>query len=73
LFPHLREVKEAKSSFLIIKEQVNVGVLTSIVARIRPEQLQVLNTELLQRGFMLLEFGDDIYAFHAPIVAEFRP
>src|SRR6266481_3289087 len=50
--------------FAVVKEEIHIGVFSCLASRRRAEQVEMLDAELLQLGFVLLELGDDFAAFH---------
>ena len=48
----------------MIKEQIDIGIVMCLVSRCRAEQIEMLDAEPLQLGFVLFELGDSFAAFH---------
>ena len=53
----------------MIKEQIDIGIFACLAPRGRAEQVEMLNAESLQLGFVLLELGNNFAAFHrSPLI-----
>ena len=59
---HQREKPERPLG--MVKEEIDIGVFSCLTSRRRAEQLEVLDAEPLQLGFVLLEPGNCFTAFH---------
>src|SRR5260370_10566462 len=57
-------MRKARETPGMIKEQIDIGILAALAARGRTEQVEMLNAELLQLGFVLLQLGNGFAAFH---------
>jgi hypothetical protein len=42
----------------MIEKQIDIGIIACFVACCRAEQIEVLNAELFQLGFVFLKLGD---------------
>ena len=68
-FLDVHQLKQSELAALMVEEQVNVGIVSRLVTRCRTEQIQVLNAQLLQLGFMRLKDGYGLVALQVAIVA----
>jgi hypothetical protein len=64
---HQREKPER--SLGMVKEQIDIGIFTRRTARRRAKQVEMLDAQPLQLGFVLLELGYGFAAFHEYIIA----
>ena len=48
----------------MIKEQIDIGIFACVAPRRRAEQVEMLDAEPLQLGFVLLEPANSLVAFH---------
>src|ERR1700761_340178 len=62
LLLHIHQLEQAKLAAFVVEEQIDVGILTSLAARRRAEQIKVLNAKPPQLSFMLFQFGYDFIA-----------
>jgi len=53
----------------MVEKQINIGILACFVSCCRAEQIEMLNAELPQLGFVFLEFGYGGIAFHFENIA----
>ena len=61
---HVHQLEKPERAFRMVKEEIDIGVFTCLASRRRAEQVEMLDAEPLQLGFVLLELGDRFAAFH---------
>src|SRR5260370_11904155 len=61
---NIQEREQPERAFGMIKEQIDIGIFTRLASRRRAEQIEMLDAEPLQFGFVLLELGNNFAAFH---------
>ncbi len=66
LFFYVHQFEQAELSSFVGEEQIDIGSLARGVAGGRTEQVEALDPEPPQFGFVLLQFGDGLVAVHQP-------
>jgi len=61
---HIHQFEKPERPLGMSKEQIDIGIVMCLVSRRRAEQLEMLDAEPLQLGFVLFELGDSFAAFH---------
>ena len=61
---NIQQREQPERAFGMIKEQIAIGIFTRLASRRRAEQIEMLDAEPLQFGFVLLELGNNFAAFH---------
>src|SRR5712691_7494545 len=63
-FLHIHQLEQPERSLGMIEKQINIGILTCLAPCGRAEQVEMLDAEPLQLGFVLLKLGNGFAAFH---------
>jgi hypothetical protein len=61
----VHQLEETEFASLVIEKKIDVGIVSSLVARGGAEQIKMVGSQLLELGLMLLEPGNGNAAFHA--------
>lgn len=70
--PHLHQIEQVERATLVIEEQIDIRIGPSVTPDGRTEQIEVLDTELLQLSLVLPQCRDDFVAFHRHSAAWLR-
>ncbi len=67
---HVHQCEKPERALGMVKEQVDIRVFACLTSHRRAEQVEMLDAQPLQLGFMLLELRDRFAAFHRSSLAE---